>query len=529
MRELARAVADINDARTAQEAMDRLAFAARELIGAHQAIASLIIDDDWDGAVDSWSFSEKYAAWRGHRMPSARGWISALAVPGGVLRMTQAELEAHWAWPGRGAGDQADGQPPQRGVLAAPLTASGGRRLGLVQLSDRYAGDFTLNDEAVLLQLAEIASAVLEKVQLLRRQTEVALTLQRSILGPTVLPAGFAVHYTPAVGALEVGGDWYDVVTLLDGSYGIVVGDVVGYGLPAAAVMGQLRSAARALLAEGHGPARVLTALDAFAALIPGARCATVFCAVIDDAAATVCYSSAGHPWAIVDDGTGHVLLTEAQSAPLAVRRAVHRREAHAALPPGSTLLAYTDGLVEREGELIDVGIRRAAAVLAEHRDMSPAKLADLLTGRLIHPDLKDDVAFLVYRQPSGSTEPLSMMIAADTMQLTELLGPLRAWLRTGRIDRETADDLLVATGEIVTNAIEHGPAAKGDHRVYVTAERPPDRVVITVRDQGRWLGRNPAAGRGRGLIIAEALVDELTIDTAGAGTAVRLLKRTNR
>ena len=529
MRELARAVADINDARTAQEAMDRLAFAARELIGAHQAIASLIIDDDWDGAVDSWSFSEKYAAWRGHRMPSARGWISALAVPGGVLRMTQAELEAHWAWPGRGAGDQGDGQPPQRGVLAAPLTASGGRRLGLVQLSDRYAGDFTLNDEAVLLQLAEIASAVLEKVQLLRRQTEVALTLQRSILGPTVLPAGFAVHYTPAVSALEVGGDWYDVVTLLDGSYGIVVGDVVGYGLPAAAVMGQLRSAARALLAEGHGPARVLTALDAFAALIPGARCATVFCAVIDDAAATVCYSSAGHPWAIVDDGTGHVLLTEAQSAPLAVRRAVHRREAHAALPPGSTLLAYTDGLVERDGELIDAGIRQAALVLAEHRDVSPAELVDLLAGRLIDPGLKDDVAFLVYRQPSGSTEPLSMMIAADTMQLTELLGPLRAWLRTGRIDRETADDLLVATGEIVTNAIEHGPAAKGDHRVYVTAERPPDRVVITVRDQGRWLGRNPAAGRGRGLIIAEALVDELTIDTAGAGTAVRLLKRTNR
>jgi anti-sigma regulatory factor (Ser/Thr protein kinase) len=252
-----------------------------------------------------------------------------------------------------------------------------------------------------------------------------------------------------------------------------------------------------------------------------------VFCAVIDDAAGTVCYSSAGHPWAIVDNGIGHVMLTEAQSAPLGVRPAVHRREAYAPLPPGSTLLAYTDGLVEREGELIDVGIRRAATVLAENRDVSAADVADVLASRLLAPGLTDDVAFLVYRQPAGSTEPLSMMITADTMQLAELLGPLRGWLRAGRIDPETADDLLVAAGEIVTNAIEHGTAAEGDHGVYVTAERLPGQIIITVRDQGRWHGRNPAAGRGRGLIIAEALVNELTIDTSGAGTSVRLMKKT--
>ncbi|HEY3866745.1 MAG TPA: SpoIIE family protein phosphatase [Actinocrinis sp.] len=396
-----------------------------------------------------------------------------------------------------------------------------------MQLSDRYAGDFTADDEAVLQQLAEMACAVVQNLQLLHRQTGVALTLQRSILGPTVLPPGFAVHYSPALGALEVGGDWYDVLTLPDGSYGVVIGDVVDHGLPAAAVMGQLRSAARALLAEGHGPARVLTALDAFAELIPGARCATVFCAIVDDAAGTVHYSSAGHPWAIIDDGRKHVLLTEAQSAPLAVRRTVHRRQAQAALPPGSTLLAYTDGLVERRGEIVDVGIGRAADALARHRDASPAQLAHLLADQLIDADHDDDDAFLIYRQPSGSTRPLSMTIPADTGQLTELRATLRSWLRAGRVSPAGTDELLAAAVEIVTNAIEHGSAGQPDHTVSIAADIRPDQVTVTVRDQGRWRGRHPAAGRGRGLLIAETLVDELAIDATDAGTAVQLTKST--
>ncbi|MET9262129.1 SpoIIE family protein phosphatase [Amycolatopsis sp. NPDC004079] len=525
MRELAQAVADINDARTAQDAMDRLALAARELIGAHQAIARLVADDWEGGPVDSWSFSEKYAAWYGHRLRPGRGWAEALVGrEDTVVRLTQPELEAHPAW--RHRSGEEDGQPPMRVVLVAALTADDGRDLGLVRLSDRYAGEFTADDAAIVRQLAEIASAVLEKIQLLRRQTDVAVTLQRSILGPTALPEGFAVHYSPAASALEVGGDWYDVITLPDGSYGVVVGDVVGHGLSAAAVMGQLRSAARALLTEGNSPARVLTALDAFAALVPGARCATVFCAVVD-AGGTVRYSSAGHPWALVDDGTGHVVLNGAQSAPLAVRRVCHRRQAQVALPPGATLLAYTDGLIERPGELLTEGVERAARVLAEHRDASPAELAGLVAERLLDDDRDDDVAFLVYRSPSGSAEPFSARLSADTAQLSELCEKLRGWLRAGRVDPATADQVLVAVGEVVTNAVEHGPAPEHRRPVAVAAERSPDRIVVTVSDGGRWAGRNPAEKRGRGLVIAEAMVDELTIDTSGAGTAVRLMKET--
>jgi serine phosphatase RsbU (regulator of sigma subunit) len=232
--------------------------------------------------------------------------------------------------------------------------------------------------------------------------TEVAVTLQRAVLGPTVLPQGFAVHYEPASGTLEVGGDWYDVVDLPDGQYGVVVGDVVGRGLPAAAVMGQLRSAGRALLLESHSPAHVLTALDRFAALVPGASCSTVFCAVVDPAAGTLRYSSAGHVPAIVADADGASrFLTAAGSLPLAVLDDLVRPERDVVLAPGSTLLLYTDGLVERRDQDLDQGMDRAVTAVTEGRHLAPGALAELLTDQLLSDAPDDDVAFLLYRTPS--------------------------------------------------------------------------------------------------------------------------------
>jgi serine phosphatase RsbU (regulator of sigma subunit) len=231
--------------------------------------------------------------------------------------------------------------------------------------------------------------------------TEVAVTLQRAVLGPTQLPAGFAVHYEPASGTLEVGGDWYDVVDLPGGRYGVVVGDVVGRGLPAAAVMGQLRSAIRALLLESHSPAHVLGALDRFAALVPGAVCSTVFCAVVDPAAGTLRYSSAGHvPAIVVDRDGGSQFLTAAGSLPLAVVDDLVRPQRDVALEPGSTLLLYTDGLVERRDQDLDAGMARAAAAVRDARALAPTALAELLTDQLLSDAPDDDVAFLVYRSP---------------------------------------------------------------------------------------------------------------------------------
>jgi serine phosphatase RsbU (regulator of sigma subunit) len=229
--------------------------------------------------------------------------------------------------------------------------------------------------------------------------TDVAVTLQRAVLGPTALPEGFAVHYEPASGTLEVGGDWYDVVDLPESRYGVVVGDVVGRGLAAAAVMGQLRSAGRALLLESQSPGHVLQALDRFAELVPGAAVSTVFCAVIDREHKTLRYSSAGHPPAILvqADGTSW-LLEEAGSLPLAVADGLVRPEADVHLPDGATLLLYTDGLVERRNEAIDEGTARAVEVLREAPRLEAPQLADVLTDRLLADAPDDDVAFLLYR-----------------------------------------------------------------------------------------------------------------------------------
>jgi serine phosphatase RsbU (regulator of sigma subunit) len=230
--------------------------------------------------------------------------------------------------------------------------------------------------------------------------TEVALTLQRAVLAPTVLPEGFAAHYAPATRTLEVGGDWYDVVHLPDGRYGVVVGDVVGRGLEAAAVMGQLRSAGRALLLESRSPAQVLSALDTFAERTPGAVCSTVFCAVVDHSTGRVRYGSAGHlPAVLAEPDGGTRLLEDAPGLPLALDSGRTRTEADADLAPGATLLLYTDGLVERRHEPLDDGVSRAADVLQAHRSARPAEVAEALTRELLGDFRDDDVAFLVYRR----------------------------------------------------------------------------------------------------------------------------------
>ena len=297
-------------------------------------------------------------------------------------------------------------------AAAGQDTSVGALLLGVnprLRLDDAYRGFLTLLAGQVGAVVAE-AQAVDRERRLAGEATEleqargrffaeVAVTLQRSVLGPTTLPAGFAVHYEPATEMLEVGGDWYDVVDLPGGRYGVVVGDVVGRGLPSAAVMGQLRSAARASLLESRSPAQVLETLDRFAALVPGATCSTVFCGVVDPAEASLHYSSAGHLPAVLVAADGAPLLLErGRGLPLAVAEGVLRGEAEQQLGPGSTLLLYTDGLVERRDEVLDEGIERAARALSEGRHLPPAQLADLLTDQLLEDDREDDVAFLLYR-----------------------------------------------------------------------------------------------------------------------------------
>jgi serine phosphatase RsbU (regulator of sigma subunit) len=182
------------------------------------------------------------------------------------------------------------------------------------------------------------------------------------------------------------------------------VGDCVSHGLAAATIKGQLRSACRALLLENNSPARVLAALDWFTELIPGGMCSTAFCAVLDPATGHLTYSSAGHPPPILAPARGAArLLEDGRSLPLAVDSGAPRSDAAAVLPAGSTLLLYTDGLIEHRRRPLDDGIAQAAAVL----EAGPADGVEELASRLLASltpaaGYEDDVALVLYRRPAA-------------------------------------------------------------------------------------------------------------------------------
>ncbi|MFJ9338747.1 SpoIIE family protein phosphatase [Streptomyces sp. NPDC101733] len=385
---------------------------------------------------------------------------------------------------------------------------------------------FTGEDELLLSLLAGHLSQGLTRVHQIDQQRETAIALQRAILGPSRLPAGFAVRYEPATQPLEVGGDWYDTVTLPDGRIGIVVGDCVGRGLQAATVMGQLRSACRALLLQNTSPAQVLMALDHFAAGIAGALCTTVFCGVLDPETGRLSYSSAGHPPGILVPPTGPTrLLEEGRSTPLAVRPGAARPEAQCTMPARSTLLLYTDGLVERRRRSLNVGIDQASEAVQDGRDLAVDDLATHIMDTMVPVDgYDDDVALLLYRHPA----PLEMTFPAESSQLAPVRSALRRWLEQCDLPSHTAQNVLVAAGEACANAIEHGHRDAPGETVRLRAEALVDHLHVTIADTGRWKTPRPDANshRGRGVALMRAMMQQVTITPGPVGTTVDMHTR---
>lgn len=385
---------------------------------------------------------------------------------------------------------------------------------------------FTAEDHNLLKVLGGRLSQGLHRVYQLDEQRETALALQHAMLGPATLPGGFAVRYHPASHPLQVGGDWYDVVDLDDGRVALIVGDCVGHGLAAATVMGQLRSACRALLLDQLGPAAVLAGLDRFAARLPGARCTTAFCAVLTlDTGELVC-SNAGHPPPIMVHANGNTEQLDGEHGlPLGLRPDWTRPELCVTMPPRSTLLLYTDGLVERRGHSIDEGIATATDLIRDGRSQSLDEVADHLMVRL-EPGggYLDDVAMLLYRQPA----PLSMKFAADVDHLAPSRDALRGWLVRAGVEPDQIAYLLTAVGEAVANAIEHGYRGQRGGAVSVRATALVDALHVTVIDGGTWKPprNDPGANRGRGINLMRGLVEDMTIRSTEAGTTVHLYAR---
>ncbi|HST38541.1 MAG TPA: SpoIIE family protein phosphatase [Conexibacter sp.] len=233
-------------------------------------------------------------------------------------------------------------------------------------------------------------------------EAEVAHVLQRSMLASQPLTDArlrVGTAYRPAIESLEVGGDWHDAFAIDAHRVGVVVGDVVGRGIGAATVMGQLRSATRALALAGlDGPAAVVTALDRFAVGLPQALMATLVYAEIEPASGAVRLLSAGHPPPLLlAPGRDPIVIGSGRWLPLGVARAGELPvEARLTLAPGAQLVLYSDGLVERRGESFDRGVERLAGVLGHLRGRDPQTLVEMLLELLTDSaSARDDVCLL--------------------------------------------------------------------------------------------------------------------------------------
>ncbi|MFF0062509.1 PP2C family protein-serine/threonine phosphatase [Streptomyces sp. NPDC005279] len=235
------------------------------------------------------------------------------------------------------------------------------------------------------------------------RERHVALALQEAMLHVPDLSKhpDIAVRYLPAIGSLNVCGDWYDIVDLPDDRFAVAVGDVVGHGLQAATVMGMLRSALSAAARAVDGPAKALEVLGLYARSVDGALAATATQVLIDSNRRLVTYSSAGHPPPVLlhPDGSCE-LLDQATDPPLGARPAhAPRPQSSRAYLPGATLVLYTDGLIERRYEDIDIGLARLTDALTHHRRLGAERLADAVLTRLdVSGGARDDIALIIVR-----------------------------------------------------------------------------------------------------------------------------------
>jgi sigma-B regulation protein RsbU (phosphoserine phosphatase) len=285
-----------------------------------------------------------------------------------------------------------------RSLLGVPIVADG-EVVGVLHVGSLTRREFTA-DDVHLLQLVADRAGLAGQIRESKVDRAAALALQRGLL-PTRLPdvpgMEMAARYIPGH-AFGVGGDWYDVFTLPSGWLGVVIGDVSGHGLSSAVVMGRIRSALRAYALIGDDPAQVLTMLDRKVHHFEAGNLTTAIYAMISPDRSTMTISLAGHlPPILSSPGKTAGVPRIPVDPPLGIGHAhITRRNTSVELPPGTVIVCYTDGLVERRGQLIDVGIDRLIA--AVHPDPAETVCMKVMaSGDVEQPT--DDVAVLAIRR----------------------------------------------------------------------------------------------------------------------------------
>ncbi|MHA6782680.1 SpoIIE family protein phosphatase [Pseudonocardia saturnea] len=381
------------------------------------------------------------------------------------------------------------------------------------------------------------AAELLERYE--AAQDEV-LSLQRSLLpdGLPVLPGmRIAAHYLVAGAEQAAGGDWFEAVAL-DGTAAVMVGDVVGHGSAAAAVMAQLRAVLVEFLLDGDDLDSVLARLDGFAGRVPGARGATV-CVALVQPEGSVRYVCAGHPPPLVVsiDGAARYLPAPG-GGPLGVA-GPGPTVGTATLAAGDLLLCYSDGLVERPSQDLTVGLTELADVASAAMRRGPAstmsadatdRVAELTVERMTRHGYHDDVTVLALRLTGQVVPDFVSEVPAEPGLLSVLRQDLEGWLTELGVGESDIASIEIAVLEAATNSVEHAyPDGGGTVRVEGQLDGQ-GRICMSVIDRGTWRPAPADPGhRGRGLMMMRGCMDTVEIDDSPDGTALLLDRRLRR
>jgi anti-anti-sigma factor len=350
--------------------------------------------------------------------------------------------------------------------------------------------------------------------------------------------ARIAATYLVAGQDEAAGGDWFDAIPLADGRVALVVGDVVGHGIAAAAAMAQLRAVLNELLWSEPDLAAALTRLNALAVRTPALRATTLAVAVLDPADGQLRYVTCGHPAPLIaGPATPARFLTPTPGGPLGTGPVPP--VATDSVQPGELVLLYSDGLIEGPGRTLTAGMAELASVAAAAAaapwaaDQVCQQAVELLT----RGGYTDDVTTLAAERLAVPVRSVHLELPAEVRTLTAIRRELRRWLAELSPLAEDHDGVLMAVVETVTNAIEHAyPAGQPGPILFDLALRPDGQLDCAITDHGNWRSPDPAAAdRGNGLMVAEHMVDQMQVSHPfggpgqAAGTVVRLLHRMRR
>ena len=413
-----------------------------------------------------------------------------------------------------------------KSLLGVPMMVET-RLIGVMHVGSLTPRDFTADDAEVLERAADRA-ALAVGMRFAERERGLADAFQRSLMPPLpVIPGvSLAGRYKPAEEA-QLGGDWYDAFVLPTGAIGVAIGDVVGRGFHAAALMGQLRAALRAFALDQESPASVLERLSGLLRQLEPGLGATVIYALVEPHAGKATVARAGHlPPIAIDEHDSVTYVDLPRTVPLGAVRFPIYEDTEVALGTPATLILYTDGLIERPGEPLDAGFERLHEAL-DGSERDPQRVCDLLVRTLLPSGAGGDDAALVVVTVPPLADPMILTMPADPDSITLIRRVVGRWLTQAGATEEELGEITLACSEACANAIEHayGPDAT---EFEVEAASGRDGVTVTVRDKGQW--REPrGTNRGRGLTLMRGLVDEVDLRPGDTGTAIHLTRRLGR